>query len=78
MSAAMSGNAFLPLGICGLGRNYVIRVTALATLYKTDLGEQAGVVPLSLMGDIDRKLNRVILLQGHSRTGIVQGTYHIW
>lgn len=45
MSAAMSGNAFLPLGICGLGRNSVIRVTALATLYKTDLGEHAGVVP---------------------------------
>ena len=58
--AAMPGNVFLPMGICGLGSESVVNVTALATLNKTDLGEQAGVVPLSLMDDVDRGVKRLL------------------
>ncbi|NNN18431.1 MAG: type II toxin-antitoxin system PemK/MazF family toxin [Acidimicrobiaceae bacterium] len=58
--AAIPGNVFLPLGVSGLTRDSVVNVTALATLNKTDLSKQSGVVPLSLMNDVERGLKRVL------------------
>ncbi|MHB8190231.1 MAG: type II toxin-antitoxin system PemK/MazF family toxin [Ferrimicrobium sp.] len=58
--AAMPGNVFLPLAVSRLTRDSVVNVTALVTLNKTDLGEQSGVVPLSLMDDVERGLKRVL------------------
>ena len=43
--AAMPGNVFLPAVAVGLPRDSVVNVTALVTLNKSDLGNQAGTVP---------------------------------
>ena len=60
--AAMPGNVFLPATATGLPRDSVVNVTALVTLNKTDLGEQAGTAPLGLLREIDRGLRRVLEL----------------
>jgi mRNA interferase MazF len=58
--AAMPGNVFLPAIATGLPRDSVVNVTALATLNKTDLTDQTGKVPPSLMHEVDRGLRRVV------------------
>ncbi|OEV04844.1 mRNA interferase MazF2 [Streptomyces oceani] len=60
--ATMPGNVFLSAAVTGLPRDSVLNVTALVTLNKTDLAEQAGQVPPSLMHDVDRGLRRVLAL----------------
>lgn len=54
--AIMHGNVFLPLAVSGLPRDSVVNVTALVTLIKSELAEQAGATPLALMLEIDRGL----------------------
>jgi len=44
----------------GLPRDSVVNVTAMVTLNKTDLSDQAAVVPLALLREIDRGLRRVL------------------
>jgi mRNA interferase MazF len=58
--AAMPGNTFLPAAATGLPRDSVVNVTALVTLNKTDLGEQVGTAPDSLMREVDRGLRQVL------------------
>ncbi|HEY8717276.1 type II toxin-antitoxin system PemK/MazF family toxin [Pengzhenrongella sp.] len=54
--AAMPGNVFLPSAVTGLLRDSVVNVTAIVTLNKADLTEQAGLTPLALLREIDRGL----------------------
>jgi len=54
--AAMPGNVFLPAAATGLLRDSVVNVTAIVTLNKADLTEQAGFTPLALLREIDRGL----------------------
>lgn len=58
--AAMPGNVFLPAAATGLPRDSVVNVTAVVTLNKTDLAEQAGTAPLTLINEVDRGLQRVL------------------
>ena len=58
--AAMPGNVFLPATSSGLPKDSVVNVTALVTLDKTDLGEEAGRLPAALMTEVDRGLRRVL------------------
>jgi len=58
--ASMPGNVFLPATATGLPRDSVVNVTAVVTLDKTDLTDQAGVVPLALLREVDRGLRRVL------------------
>jgi mRNA interferase MazF len=58
--AAMPGNVFLPAALSGLPRDSVINVTALVTLDQSDLDEEVGHVPASLMTEVDRGLRRVL------------------
>ncbi len=58
--AAMPGNVFLPAAVTGLPRDSVVNVTALVTLDKGDLTEQAGVVPAAIMDEVDRGLRRAL------------------
>ncbi|HEX8093796.1 MAG TPA: type II toxin-antitoxin system PemK/MazF family toxin [Jatrophihabitans sp.] len=58
--ASMPGNVFLPAQATGLPRDSVVTVTAVVTLTKTDLTEQAGFVPLALLREVDRGLRRVL------------------
>jgi mRNA interferase MazF len=51
---------FLPAQATGLPRDSVVTVTAVVTLNKTDLTDQAGLVPLALLREIDRGLRRVL------------------
>ena len=60
--ATIPGNVFLPVTTTGLPRDSVLNVTALVTLNKTDLTERAGVVPASLMHEVDRELRQVLAL----------------
>lgn|SRR5680860_471980 len=60
--AEMPGNCFLPAASIGLPRDSVVNVTAVATLNKGDLTEQAGLVPDSLLSEVDRGLRRVLSL----------------
>jgi mRNA interferase MazF len=54
--AAMPGNVFLPAAVTGLPRDSVVNVTAVVTLNKADLAEQAGVAPMALIREVDRGL----------------------
>lgn len=54
--AAMPGNVFLPAAATGLPRDSVANVTAIVTLNKADLAEQAGRTPLALLREVDRGL----------------------
>jgi mRNA interferase MazF len=58
--AAIPGNVFLPAVAVGLPRDSVVRVTALVTLSRTDLGDQAGTVPDALMREVNVGLRRVL------------------
>ena len=58
--AAMPGNVFLPATSSGLPKDSVVNVTALVTLDKADLDEEAGYLPSALMSEVDRGLRRVL------------------
>lgn len=58
--AAMPGNVFLPATAAGLPRDSVVNVTALVTLDKADLRDEAGNLPASLMHEVDRGLRGVL------------------
>jgi mRNA interferase MazF len=58
--AAMPGNVFVPAASSGLPKDSVVNVTALVTLDKTDLDDEIGQLPLTLMSDVDRGLRRVL------------------
>jgi mRNA interferase MazF len=58
--AAMPGNVFLPAAAVGLPRDSVVNVTALVTLDKSDLVQQAGAVPDSLLREVNVGLRRVL------------------
>jgi len=60
--AAMPGNVFVPAAATGLPRDSVVNVTALVTLDKADLDDEAGHLPAALMDDVDRGLRRVLAL----------------
>jgi len=60
--ATMPGNVFLPAAATGLPRDSVVNVTAVVTLNKTDLAEQAGLTPLALLREIDRGLRNALKL----------------
>jgi mRNA interferase MazF len=57
--ATMPGNVFLPAAVTGLPKDSVVNVTAVVTLNKTDLPEQAGHAPLAVLREIDRGLRHV-------------------
>lgn len=61
--AAMPGNVFLPAASSGLPRDSVVNVTALVTLNKRDLRDEAGRVPAGLMREVDRGLRTVLGLR---------------
>jgi len=58
--ATMPGNVFLPKNTTGLSRDSVVNITALATLNKSDLADDAGTVPVALMREVDRGLRRAL------------------
>jgi len=58
--AAMPGNVFVPATSSGLPKDSVVNVTALVTLDKTDLDDEVGQLPPTLMSDVDRGLRRVL------------------
>ena len=58
--AAMPGNVFVPAASSGLPKDSVVNVTALVTLDKTDLDDEVGQLPPTLMNDVDRGLRRVL------------------
>ena len=58
--AAMPGNVFVPAAVSGLHRDSVVNVTAFVTLDKSDLDDEIGQLPASLMDDVDRGLRRVL------------------
>ena len=58
--ATMPGNVFLPAAATGLPKDSVVNVTAVVTLNKTDLSEQAGQAPLVLLREIDRGLRHAL------------------
>lgn len=60
--AAMPGNVFLPAVATGLPLDSVVNVTAVTTIDKSELGEQVGVAPVSLMAEVDKGLRRVLAL----------------
>ena len=60
--ATMPGNVFLPAAATGLPRDSVVNVTALITLSKADLAEQAGATPLTLLEDVNRGLRTALNL----------------
>lgn len=58
--ATMPGNVFLPAAASGLPRDSVVNVTAIVTLDKSDLDDETGQLPTSLMDEVDRGLRRVL------------------
>jgi mRNA interferase MazF len=58
--ATMPGNVFLPAAVTGLPKDSVVNVTAVITLNKADLTEQAGRPPLALLREIDRGLRNAL------------------
>ena len=58
--ATMPGNVFLPAAATGLPKDSVVNVTGVITLNKTDLSDQVGQTPLTLLREIDRGLRRVL------------------
>lgn len=61
--AQMPGIVSLPAATTGLPRNSVANITALVTLNKTDLTEQAGRAPEALLTEVNRGLRRVLDLE---------------
>ena len=60
--ATMPGNVFMPATATGLPRGFVVDVTALVTLNKTDLTDRAGTAPPSLLEEVGRGLRQVLAL----------------
>ena len=60
--AAMPGNVFLPAAVSGLPRDSVVNVTALVTVNKVDLADQACTLPASVMDSVERGLRQVLAL----------------
>ena len=60
--ATMPGTVFLPTNASGLPLDSVVNVTALVTLDKTELADQAGTLSPTLMKEVDRGLRRVLEL----------------
>jgi mRNA interferase MazF len=60
--AAMPGTVFVPAAATGLPRDSVVNVTALVTLDKAGLDDEAGRLPAALMDDVDRGLRRILAL----------------
>ena len=60
--AAVPGNVFLPAAAAGLAKDSVVNVTALVTLDKSDLQDETGYLPASLMHEVDRGLRSVLSL----------------
>jgi mRNA interferase MazF len=58
--ATMPGNVFLPAAVTGLPKDSVVNVTAVVTLNKSDLSDQAGQAPLALLREIDRGLRHAL------------------
>ena len=58
--AAMPGNVFVPATSSGLPKDSVVNVTALVTLDKTDLDDEIGQLPPTLMSDVDRGVRRIL------------------
>jgi mRNA interferase MazF len=58
--AAMPGNVFVPAASSGLPKDSVVNVTALVTLDKADLDDEAGQLPPALMSEVGRGLRRVL------------------
>lgn len=58
--AAMPGNVFLPSTATGLPRDSVVNVTAIVTLDRADLADQAGAAAPMTMDEVDRGLRRVL------------------
>ena len=58
--ATMPGSVFLPAAVTGLPKDSVVNVTAVVTLNKADLSEQAGQAPLALLREIDRGLRHAL------------------
>ena len=58
--ATMPGNVFLPAAASGLPKDSVVNVTAVVTLNKPDLSEQAGQAPLAPLREIDRGLRHAL------------------
>lgn len=58
--ATMPGNVFLPAAVTGLPKDSVVNVTAVVTLNKADLSEQAGRPPLALLREIDRGVRHAL------------------
>ncbi|WP_323847467.1 type II toxin-antitoxin system PemK/MazF family toxin [Allosaccharopolyspora coralli] len=54
--ALKPGTVFLPSRATGLPRDSVVNVTALVTLDKDELREWVGILPLSLMREVDQGL----------------------
>jgi mRNA interferase MazF len=58
--ATVPGNVFVPAAASGLPRDSVVNVTAIVTLDKSDLDDETGQLPASLMDEVDRGLRRVL------------------
>ncbi len=61
--AAIPGNVFLPAASSGLPTDSVVNVTALVTVHKSDLREEARHLPAALMHEVDRGLRTVLSLR---------------
>lgn len=60
--ASMPGNVFLPAAATGLPRDSVVNVTAIVTLNKADLAARVGLVPASLLNEVDGGLRTSLAL----------------
>jgi mRNA interferase MazF len=58
--SAMPGNVALPRGVCGLDRDSVVNVTAVATVDKADVDTDAGPLPLDLWQRVTAGLRLVL------------------
>jgi mRNA interferase MazF len=58
--ATIPANVFIPAAASGLPRDSVVKVTAIVTLDKSDLDDETGHLPASLMEEVDRGLRRVL------------------
>jgi mRNA interferase MazF len=58
--AVMPGNVSVPRGICGLDRESVVNVSAIATIDKTWVTEDAGALPLDMWQRVAAGLRLVL------------------
>jgi mRNA interferase MazF len=57
--AAVPGNVFLSGVVTGLPRDFVVNVTGIVTLNRDDVDRAVGIVPDSLMREVDLRLRQV-------------------